>query len=395
MTQANLVHEEHFREYQEKPSVTATANGRFHLIGEHSWFSKDKTLSMAVNLPVYVSISQRDDSALRFYFHQLDDRKKSTLTSLKFRKEDRWANAIKAMIYGFTSGGFNLKGMNFTVYSEVLPSAGCGITTAIKIACAYGIRKLFSLPCTDAQLLQVIERGNKLFLNIENYMADNFAALYSQENNLVLTDYGKAEYDLIPFNFEDKVILLTDAKVPRVEMWKEESIQQPENVLLLGELKDRKSNVYGGWVYEENPTEINEVLSVVTEDMRRRLMCIMKEHGFVLEAQKSLLNGEFGGFARAVNHSHQSMRDNYDLSCPEIDWILKRLHEINPNPEDSRNPVSCGRITGKGFGRMAYTIMNRSDEEAFRKTLSEYERIFGFKASCYEVRPAGGVQIVE
>lgn len=395
MEQILLAKEEHNKEYKKRPAVTAVVNGRFHLIGEHSWFAKDKTLSMGVNLPVYVCVSAREDASLRFYFTQLEDRKKSTLPSLKFRKEDKWANAIKAIIYGFTSGGFELKGMNFTVYSEVLPSAGCGITTAMKIACAYAIRKLFDLPCTDAQLLQVVERGNKLFLNIENYMADNFAAIYSKEESLVLTDYEKHSHDLIPFDFEDKVILLTDAKVPRVEMWNEETIQQPENVLLLGELKERKSNAYGGWVYEDNPTEINEVLSVVNEDMRRRLMCIMKEHFFIMEAQKSLKLGEFGGFARAVNHSHNSMRDGYELSCPEIDWILKRLQEINPNPEDSRNPVSCGRITGKGFGRMAYTIMNRSDEENFRKTLVEYERIFGFKSSCYEVKPAGGVKILE
>lgn len=395
MELVNLAREEHFREYQEKPSVTAAANGRFHLIGEHCWFVKDKTLSMSVNLPVYVTVSKRDDAALRFYFHQLNDKKRSTLTALKFRKEDKWANALKAMVYGFTSGGFELTGMNFTVYSEVLPSAGCGITTAVKIATAYAIRKLFDLPCSDSQLLQVIERGNKLFLNIENYMADNFAAIYSKPGHLVLTDYSKASCDLIPFDFEDKVILLTDAKVPRVEMWNESTVQQPENVLLLGELKERKSNVYGGWIYEEKPTEVNEVLSVVNEEMRRRLMCIMREHYYVLEAQKSLSAGEFGGFARAVNHSHQTNRDLYDLSCPEIDWILKRLQEINPNVEDSRNPVSCGRITGKGFGRMAYTIMNRSDEEDFRKKLNDYERIFGFKASCYEVKPAGGVSIIE
>ena len=88
------------------------------------------------------------------------------------------------------------------------------------------------------------------------------------------------------------------------------------------------------------------------------------------------------------------MRDLYDLSCPEIDWILKRLQEINPNLEDSRNPTSCGRITGKGFGRLAYTILNRSDVDEFKKKLAEYERIFGFKTTCMEVKPAGGVHIV-
>lgn len=395
MDQADFAREEHEKEYMERPSVTAAANGRFHLIGEHCWFAKDKTLSMSVNLPVFVSVSKRNDTSLRFYFYQLNDRRRSTLTSLKFRKEDRWANAIKAIIYGFTSGGFELGGMNFSVYSDVLPSAGCGITTAMKVASAYSICRLYNLPCTDTEILQAIERGNKLYLGIENYMADNFTAIYSKENCLVLTDYEKASWDLIPFNFDGKVILLTDAKVPRIEVWNEESVRQPENVLLLGDLKERKSNVYGGWIYEDNPAEVNEVLSVVPENMRRRLLCIMKEHGFVLEAEKSLEAGEFGGFARAVNHSHKNMRDNYDISCPEIDWILKRLQEINPNAQDSRNPVSCGRITGKGFGRMAYTIMNRSDEEAFKKTLSDYEKIFGFKTSCYEVRPAGGVRIIE
>lgn len=395
MENANFVRDAHYREYQEKPAVTAFANGRFHLIGEHSWFCKDKTLSMSVNIPVYVAVSGRADSSLRCFFQQMDDRKRANISSLKFRKEDRWANAVKSILYGFTSGGFSVGGLNVTVSSDVLPSAGFGITTAIKVALAFAVRKLYSLSCSDAQLFQVIERANKLFLETDNHIADTYAAVYSKENTILLTDYATGKYDLIPFNFDDKVILLTDAKVPRVDLWNEDSVRQPENVLLLGELKNRKSNVYGGWSYEENPNEVNEVLSVVQEEMRRRLLCIMKEHSCVLEAQKSLQSGEFGGFARAVNHSHQGMRDLFDLSCPEIDWILKRLQEINPNAADSRNPVSCGRITGKGFGRVAYTIMNRSDEEEFRKKLAEYERIFGFKPSCYEVKPAGGVEIVE
>ena len=112
MKQVNDAHE---TEYEALPDVVVSAPGRFHLLGEHSWFCKDKTLSMAVNLPVYVAVSIREDSSLRFYFPQLNERKRASLTSLKFRREDRWANAVKAIIYGFTSGGFDLKGMNITI----------------------------------------------------------------------------------------------------------------------------------------------------------------------------------------------------------------------------------------------------------------------------------------
>ena len=390
----NKVYEAHLAEYKTQPQVVVETPGRFHLIGEHSWFCRDKTLSMAVNLPVYVAITARDDSTVRFYFVQLDERKKINLTSLKFRKEDRWANVIKAMLYGFTSGGYELRGMDITVYSDILPSAGFGITTAIKVGSAFAVRALLSLRCSDVQLVQAIERGNKLFLNQEIPAADTYTALFSKRNSVILTDYSTNSYDVLPLQFTEKKLLLTDARVPRITTWNEESLHQPENVLLLGELRERKRNVYGGWQYEENPTEVNEVLNVVNEDTRRRLLCVMREHRCVLEEQAAIAKNTFGRFARAVNLSHESMRDLYDISCPEIDWILKRLSEINPNNDDSRNPFNCGRITGKGFGRCLYAILDEKDVPEFNNKLSEFTKIFGFKTSSYIVEPAQGVHLV-
>ena len=172
----------HNNEYETKPEVVVKAPGRFHLIGEHSWFFKDKTLSMAVNLPVYIAVSKRKDSALKFYFHQLNERKKASISTLKFKREDRWANAIKAVLYGFISGGFEICGMNITVYSEILPSAGFGITTAMKCGTALAVKELLGFDCSEVQLLQVIERGNKRFLQINNYTADNFTALFAKKD---------------------------------------------------------------------------------------------------------------------------------------------------------------------------------------------------------------------
>ncbi len=392
----NEVLQAHENEYSVKPRVVVSTPGRFHLIGEHSWFFRDKTISMAVNLPVYIAASCRDDNSLFFNFPQLKEKKRCSLTVLKNKKEDKWANALKAVIYGFTSGGFNITGgIDFTVYSDILPSAGFGITTAIKVGTALAVRKLFDIKCSDAEILQVIERANKRFLQIENHLADNFTALYSQKGNLLLTNYGKFSYDSIPFNFEGKKILLIDAKVPRINLWNEEIMQEPENVLLLGELKEHKQNAYGGWVYEENPTEVNEVLNVVSEDMRRRLMCIIREHKAVLEARDALITNSFGKFARYVNFSHESMRDLYEISCPEIDWILKRLLEITQNADDVRNPFGCGRITGKGFGRCLYAVLPEENVEEFKKKITEFERIFGFHPVCYEVESSDGAHVVE
>ena len=390
-----VLNDAHNSEYGTKPTVAARAPGRFHLIGEHSWFFKDKTLSMAVNIPVYIAISKRDDNSAKFYFHQLNERKKASLSSLKFKKEDRWANAIKAVIYGFISGGYELHGMDFTVYSEILPSAGFGITTAIKCASAIAIKEFYGFDCSEQQILQILERANRRFLQTNNYLSDNYAALFSKKDNLIITDHNKMTWDYVPFSFEDKKIFLIDTKVPRISVWDEERIFEPQNVLLLGDLRERRNNVYGGWQYINNVTDINEELSVVSEDTRRKLLCIMREHNDLLDAREGLEKVDFFKFARSVNHSHESMRDMYEISCPEIDWILKRVGELEPNLEMITNPVSCGRITGKGFGRCLYAIIRESDVEKFKAKLNEFEKIFQYHPECCEVVPSEGAGIVK
>ncbi len=389
------VNDAHELEYERKPEIVAKAPGRFHLLGEHSWFFKDKTMSMAVDLPVYVAISKRDDSYLKFYYKQIDERKKSSLTALKYKKEDRWANAVKAVIYGFTSGGFSLCGLNITIYSEIQPSAGFGITTAIKVATAYAIKNLLELNCSDVELLQVIERGNRRFLQTGNFISDNFSTMFSKKGNLLITDHFKNTWDYIPFNFEDKKIFLLDTKVPRIDVWDRESIHEPQYALLLGDLRERKANVYGGWQYIDNITDINEELSEVSEDVKHKLMAILNEHHDLLEARDGIEKGDFFKFARSINHSHQTMQEMYNISCPEIDWILKRVKELEPNLDYVRNPVTCGRITGKGFGRCLYAIMRDSDVETFKERIAEFEKIFGFHPSVYEVSPSDGVTILK
>ena len=388
------VNDAHNQEYGRLPEVVAKAPGRFHLIGEHSWFFKDKTLSMAINLPVYVGISRREDAGLRFYFHQLNDRKKSSSSGVKLKKEDKWANAVKAVVYGFTSGGYNIDGFDLTIYSQILPSAGFGITTAIKVAAALAIKELFALKCDNNVLLQVLERANRLFLQTTNHIADNFTALFAKKDNLLITDHFKNSWDYASFDFPDKRILLVDTKVPRWTVWNEESIYEPQYALLLGDLREKKPNVYGGWQYITDITDINEVLDNVSEDIHRKLFSMLKEHNDVLEAQEGLIKSDFFKLARAVNDSHETMRDIYDISCPEIDWILKRVNELEPNLEQVRNPVTCGRITGKGFGRCLYAIVRESDVETFNARIAEFEKIFGFHPDVYEVTPSDGASII-
>ena len=384
----------HELEYERMPEVVAKAPGRFHLAGEHSWFYKDKTISMAMNLYVHIAVSKRDDGLAKIYFHQLNDRKKITISTNKFRKEDKWANAIKSVIYGFTSGGFSIGGVDITVYTDIMPSAGFGITTAMKAATAIALRKLFELNCSDVQLLQVLERGDRLFLKRNNFLSDNYAALFAKKGSLIITDYAKNSWDYVPFNFPNRKIIITDTTVPRISVWNEDTLFDPKYALLLGELKDKKNNVYGGWSYINSIADIDEVLEVLQKDEQRKLMAIIREHSDVLDIREGVEKGDFFKLARAINHSHETVREFFDISCPEIEWIVKRINELEPNLEHLRNPVTCGRLTGKGYGRCIYAIMRDVDYENYLQKLVEFEKIFGFHPATFEVECADGASIV-
>lgn len=377
--------EEHVSEFGCQPVVIISAPARFHLLGDHSWYFRDKTLSMAVNLPVYVAISLRTDTALRFHFPQLKERKRANLSTLKFRKEDRWANSVKAMIYGFQSLHGECRGMNITVYSDILPSAGFGITTAIKAASAIALCKLYDFSASNNQIVEIVERGNKFFLGMSNFTSDIFTVLFARKNSCVLTDHETGKYVNLPFKFKNVSIVLTDARVPRVSVWSEESLRSADNLELLSSLKNKKND---SWEYEQSDTEINDALSSVNEDVRRRLICLIKEHQFVVDAAAGLKETNFSQFARSINKSHEFLRDLYLISCPEIDWLIKRVMEFDTS--SSRNPTACARITGKGFGRCTYTILQDKDVDEYMKKLSEYERIFGFHPVSYIVKPVAG-----
>ncbi|MCR4790568.1 MAG: galactokinase [Treponemataceae bacterium] len=380
----------HKDEYCTQPEVIVSSPGRVHLLGEHSWYFGDKTLSIAVNLPVFVAVSKRSDSLFYFSFHQLKEHKKANLSTLKYRKEDRWANFFKAMAYAFSNSGRKICGMDVTVYSDVLPSAGFGITTGMTVAFAIAINKIFNFGLDENSLLKIIESGYRLFLNQPFYRSDVYTALFAKKDCAILTDHSDGSYKYYPFKFPGESIILTDAKVPRISLWEEEDFYSEKNRSMLAKLKKKRNNKI---VYEDAASEINEILEGVSEDERRRLNSIIREYFFTSGAEEALEKSSLSNFVRFINKSHEMLADQFQISCPEIDWLVKRILESDAGK--TQNFSSCSRIIGKGFGRCTFTLLAESDVENYMQKLIEYERIFGFHPLTYLVDTDDGALIRE
>jgi galactokinase len=363
--------------------VIAEAPGRIHFLGEHGEPKAGLFLSSAINRTIRVAVSMRKDNSLRFFAADLGERKRTTLVNLKYKREDRWANFIKLAIHIFADLGFPVKGLNFTIAGDIPQQVGLASSTAIEVAAAVALRSFLKATLPDKELLLKLAQGEAEFLGRPVNPVDYLVALQAKKDYFLLVDERSLEFTRIKSPLARYKILLMDSRVPRVGV--EEELQQRQADIKAGlELLAKKRQ--GGSFRNYVPSDLLESMGDLSEEIRRRSLHIVEENLRIVEVEEALKKGELADFSKIIYHSHESLRDLYEVSCPEIDWLVKRAQEIEG--------VVASRMTGAGFGGCTYTILKESALDEYRKRLEDYERIFGFHPQVYDVRLAPGARIV-
>ncbi|MFZ5367956.1 MAG: galactokinase [Spirochaetota bacterium] len=378
----------HLKEYEadidhSEPVMIAESPGRLHLLGEHGEPGAALLLTTGINRYVRVAVSHRKDSSLRFFAADLGERKRTTLINLKYKREDRWANFIKMAIHGFAEWGYPIKGLNCTLTGTIPQQVGLASSSAIEMASALALRALLAPDMSDQDLLNLLSDASFSFFGRNEHPLDHLIALRSQQNHFLVVDELTMTVRPIPLPFKDYKILITDSRVPRFSV--ESELKQRNRDIRKGlELLSHKRE---GATFRDYVTEdLMESMGALPEEIRRRSLHVVKELRRINEAEEALKKGDLTGFAKAVYHSHESLRDLLEVSCPEIDWLIKRTTEI-PG-------VLCSRMTGQGFGGCTYSLIKEDAVEEYNHRLEDYERIFGFKPIVHEVTESGPAMVV-
>ena len=372
----------HRAEYESSPEVVAAAPAVVKLLGEQTDSTDGLVLAAALSFDVRVAISIRRDSSLRFFAADLGERKRTSLGNLKFKREDRWANYTKAILDYFFKEGLSPKGLNISITGDIPTGIGLASSTALCFASALAIRELFGLSYKQDELVEISRRAELAFLGKTSALYDSMTSAMATSNSISIIDLKNGRRRALPFIEGDYTFILTDSRVPRLSVdmelrQREEDCRKCLSLISKGSKKTLR---------DLEPEEIDDLMGVLPESVRRRCLHVVEEHSRVLEAEECLVKGDAISFGRVINKSHISLRNLYEVSCPEIDWLAKRAIEIEG--------VLCSRLTGKGFGGCTVSIMHRDAISEYKKRLEEYERIFGFKAMVYEADIAGGARII-
>lgn len=373
-------HEVHRKEYGTYPTVTASAPGKVGLLGDYTEFAKGVGISVALSCRLFVTISPRPEPMVRFFSREYNERKKTAPTNLKFRKEDRWANYPKGVLAAFAQQGVKVEGLDLAVTGEIPQGIGLASSQALCLASALAFNEFFHTGFSLAQLIQIAHKTEAVFLGQSSDIGPFFLQAYAREDHLFLLDYRSFEWERIPFPEIGELAIL-NSRVPSSSFDSSAARAREECELCLKHLAGRP----GRSLREFSRTELRERVGTLPESARRRSLHVIDEIARTLEAREAWVTGDGASVGRLMNRSHESLRDLYEVSCPEIDWLVKRLQE--------GGAVVGARMSGEDSGGCVVAVARPDAWKKFRAQTEEYERIFGFKAELVIFRPSEGAVV--
>ena len=374
----------HKEEYGTEPEVVTSAPGKINLMGEYTEFSEGYVLSVAIDRYIEVAVSRRSDNSLRFYSVNYDERKKTTISNLKKKKEDRWANYPKGVISSLLRIGCILKGVDITIMGNIPEGIGLASSSALAIALTVALKKLFELDLSEVQIIEAARQSESVFLGQKTGISSFLLAFYAKEGHAMFLDTRSLEYEYIPLEFNDHSFLITDTRIPSSLIEIDDEVDYYEDFkTIVKALSTRKA---GSSLRDYTKKDLSLSIEGVSEDTRRRSMHIMDENQRVLDMKIHLDQSDMIMCGRLLSRSHESLRNQFDVSCPELDWLVKRAQETQG--------VYGSRLTGKGYGGCTVTLIDNDKIETYEEHLEEYERIFGFKAEDFICKPSMGVKTI-
>lgn len=371
----------HRAEYSAEPEKIVSAPGVVTLMGEYTEQSEGFVLPIGINRTMTVAVSRRKDNSLRFYAANLNERKRTSLSNLKYKREDRWANYLKGVLHGLIELGCPMKGLNVTVTGNVPPGIGLASSAAITVAAALAVKELFAFQCTDVQLIECARKAETEFIGISTGIVHPFVAFYARKGYALFLDTRNLEFRPVPLHMGDVRLLITDSKVPQNVSEAELAQRTSDCETCVAMLSARKPGVT---LRDYSPTDLRDSMGIIPEGIRRRCLHVVEENQRVQEAELAFRQKNFAAVGKLMNRSHESLRDLFEVSCPELDWLVKRSLETEG--------VYGSRLTGIGFGGCTVTLLRADAVDKYLKRLEEYERIFGFKAEAFVCEPSDGVK---
>ena len=362
------------------------APGRVNLIGEHTDYNGGHVFPCALTMGNYAVARKRDDNKVRWYNMNYPDDgvQEHVIEGLAPNDHGIWYDYQLGVLWALQQKGYAVNtGYDMVMCGDMPTGSGLSASASIELVAAVIARDLLNLDISMADCAKIGQYSENNYNGMNCGIMDQFASAMGKEGHAIFLDTATIEYEYVPLNMDQKKIVITNSMVKHQlagSAYNDRRRESEEALKALKKVVDIKSL---GDLYEET---FEKHKDAITDDIcRKRARHAVYENQRTIAAVKALKSGDLAAFGRLMNESHVSLRDDYEVSCKELDILAEEAWKL---------PYVIGsRMTGGGFGGCTVSIVEEDSVEEFQKIIGEvYKEKTGLSAEFYIADAAEGAR---
>lgn len=356
--------------------TVAMAPGRVNLIGEHTDYNDGFVLPMTIDRAVYIGLRPRNDNLCKMYSVNYDEQSEWSLDDISKSERQPWTDFLKGVQQQLLAAGYELKGVEGVVYGDVPLGSGLSSSAAIEVAMAFALQNAFQFDMNPVDMATLCQRAENEFVGLQCGIMDQFVSRLGKRNQALFLDCRTLQYEHIPFSFDEVALLIVDTRKKRElakSAYNERRAECDEAAAFF-----RSINSQVTALRDVSPEEFEKHKELLSGKVRGRVRHVVTENRRVLDAVAALKGNDISFFGNLMYASHRSLREDYNVSCEELDWIVDKARD---------NGALGARLTGAGFGGCALVLTSKDrTEPIIEKVGHGYRERFGVDAAIMTLR---------
>lgn len=364
------------------------APGRVNMIGEHTDYNGGHVFPCALTIGTYAAVKKRTDRKLRFYSMNFENLGviESSLDDLKPSDAAGWTNYPKGVMWAFAERGMKMDcGLDIVLNGNIPNGSGLSSSASLEVLTGFYLRDLFGFDVTNVDLALIGQYSENNFNGMNCGIMDQFASAMGKKDNAIFLDTSDLSYQYAPLVLNGAKIIVTNSNVKHSLVNSGYNTRRSESEQALADLQKVVQIKSLGDLTEE-AFEANKS-AIQNPVCAKRAKHAVYENQRTIRAVTALKENNLKEFGELMNASHVSLRDDYEVSCDEIDVLVEEAWKVDG--------VIGSRITGGGFGGCTVSIVKDEAVESFKEKVgAAYRERVGKEADFYVVEIGDGPGIV-
>ena len=359
-----------------------SAPGRVNLIGEHTDYNDGFVMPAALGFYAYVAAASRKDDELCVYSIDFEETREFGLTDIVPGPTGNWSDYVRGVAAVLRSRGIPIGGANLVIKGEVPIGAGLSSSAALEVASATALLGISNIQLDGREIAAICQRAEHGYAGTKCGIMDQFISCFGKANHALLLDCRSLDFQ--PLKFPEGVrIVICNTMV--------------KHELAVGEYNRRRAECEAGVRHlqrflpdiralrDVSESQFASYSSDMPDVIGRRCRHVMSENARVLDAADALRSDNLKRFGELMAESHVSLRDDYEVSCAELDLMIELANQCRG--------VYGARMTGGGFGGCTVNLVEADGVQDFNTTVAgKYKQRTGFQPDIYVCTAADGAR---